>query len=92
MAAGSDRCLLKTPFVFGVSEWELFWTLSAGAGLVVAGASEHRDVPAMMRLIRRFNVTHACLLPSQLNAFVTVAGRKLRTEPPYAPVIPYNNE
>jgi len=68
MTAGSDRCLLKTPFVFGVSEWEMFWTLSAGAGLVVAGAADHRDVSAMMRLIRRFNVTHACLLPSQAGA------------------------
>ncbi|MBX9367004.1 AMP-binding protein, partial [Streptomyces sp. WAC04114] len=33
---GDDRVLLKTPFGFDVSVWELFWPLLWGAGLVVA--------------------------------------------------------
>jgi non-ribosomal peptide synthetase component F len=33
----ADAVPFKTPFVFGVSEWELFYTLTAGATLIVCG-------------------------------------------------------
>jgi non-ribosomal peptide synthetase component F len=83
MTPGVDRCILKTPLTSRASQWELFWTLSSGAGLVIPGAAtphQHQqrprrdrdDAPTLIRLIRRFNVTHACLTPSQLGVFVDV--------------------
>src|SRR5262249_55895919 len=39
----TDSVLQKTPFTFDVSVWEFFWTLSAGARLVIARPEGHKD-------------------------------------------------
>ncbi|WP_042918489.1 AMP-binding protein, partial [Pseudomonas tolaasii] len=39
--------LQKTPFSFDASVWELFWPLSCGMRLVLAGPDDHRDPAAL---------------------------------------------
>ncbi|MET7640137.1 amino acid adenylation domain-containing protein [Streptomyces sp. NPDC005438] len=68
-----DRVLLKTPFSFDVSVWELFWPLQVGATLVVAGPEDHRDPERVADLVRRHQVTTAYFVPSMLAAFASVA-------------------
>ncbi|NLU73385.1 amino acid adenylation domain-containing protein [Streptomyces sp. HNM0575] len=68
-----DRVLLKTPASFDVSVWELFWPLTAGSTLVVAGAEDHRDPQRVAGLIRRHAVTTVFFVPSMLAAFASVA-------------------
>ena len=38
-----ERVLVKTPYTFDASVWELFWPFVAGATLVVARPDGHRD-------------------------------------------------
>ncbi len=66
----SDRVLQKTPFGFDVSVWEFFWTLSAGATLVVAEPGGHRDPAYLARTIVERGVTTAHFVPSMLRAFL----------------------
>ncbi|MEU4745023.1 amino acid adenylation domain-containing protein, partial [Actinosynnema sp. NPDC023658] len=66
----SDRVLQKTPFGFDVSVWEFFWTLSAGATLVVAKPGGHRDPVYLARTIVEQCVTTAHFVPSMLRVFL----------------------
>ncbi|SNR35455.1 non-ribosomal peptide synthetase [Actinomadura mexicana] len=65
-----DRVLHKTPFTFDVSVWELFWPLTAGAGLVVAEPGRHRDPDRLLGLITRAGVQTVHFVPSMLNPFL----------------------
>nr|WP_238072229.1 non-ribosomal peptide synthetase [Rhodococcus zopfii] len=65
-----DTVLLKTPFTFDVSVWELFGPLACGARLVVASADGHRDPGYLVAAIRRYAVTLVSFVPSMLDAFV----------------------
>ncbi|MFD2467578.1 amino acid adenylation domain-containing protein [Amycolatopsis silviterrae] len=72
-----DRVLQKTPFGFDVSVWEFFWTLSAGATLVMARPGGHRD-PAYLAEVMAEGITTAHFVPSMLRAFLSEPVPSLR--------------
>jgi amino acid adenylation domain-containing protein len=65
-----DTVLFKTPYIFGVSEWELFWPLTAGAGVVIASAAVVKSVIALANVLDATRCTHAFFVPSHLKAMV----------------------
>ncbi|EJL91708.1 amino acid adenylation enzyme/thioester reductase family protein, partial [Herbaspirillum sp. CF444] len=70
-ALGADETLLhKTPVSFDVSVWEILWTLSRGAQLVLAAPGEHRDPQGLARLIREHAVSTVHFVPSMLRLFI----------------------
>ncbi|GAA2816379.1 hypothetical protein GCM10010452_50810 [Crossiella cryophila] len=69
----ADRVLQATPTGFDVSVWEVFWTLSRGATLVVPKPGGHRDPVYMSRLMHAESVTVAHLGASRLAAFLAEA-------------------
>jgi amino acid adenylation domain-containing protein len=62
----SDSVLLKTPFSFDASIWELFLPLLIGATLVVARPGSHQDPGALLLEVERGGVTVLQLVPSLL--------------------------
>jgi amino acid adenylation domain-containing protein len=66
----SDRVLQKTPFSFDVSVWEFFWTLMAGARLIIARPQGHQDPDYLRALIEQAQVTRLHFVPSMLQSFV----------------------
>ncbi|MFD8816415.1 amino acid adenylation domain-containing protein, partial [Streptomyces sp. NPDC059627] len=67
----ADRVLQKTPIVFDVSVWELFWPLTQGAVLVLAQPGGHQDPEYVAGLIKRERVSVAHFVPSMLQLFVS---------------------
>ncbi|NLV81180.1 MAG: amino acid adenylation domain-containing protein, partial [Rhodococcus sp.] len=65
-----DVVLLKTPFTFDVSVWELFATLASGARLVIAEPDGHRDPRYLASVIDDHEVTLVSFVPSMLDVFV----------------------
>ena len=65
-----DRAMHKTPLVFDVSVWELFWPLSTGATLVVARPNGHRDGRYLAELARAESVDVVHFVPSMLQVFL----------------------
>ena len=66
----SDAVLQKTPFGFDVSVWEFFWTLLAGAKLVMARPESHKDPGYLVATIRRNEITTIHFVPSMLQVFL----------------------
>nr|WP_262416021.1 non-ribosomal peptide synthase/polyketide synthase [Pseudomonas fluorescens] len=64
--------LQKTPFSFDASVWELFWPLSCGMRLVLAGPDDHRDPVALVQLIREQQVNVIQFVPAMLQQFLEV--------------------
>jgi arthrofactin-type cyclic lipopeptide synthetase C len=64
--------LQKTPFSFDASVWELFWPLSCGMRLVLAGPDDHRDPAALVQLIRQQQVNVIQFVPALLQQFLEV--------------------
>jgi arthrofactin-type cyclic lipopeptide synthetase C len=64
--------LQKTPFSFDASVWELFWPLSCGMRLVLAGPDDHRDPAALVQLIREQQVNVVQFVPALLQQFLEV--------------------
>ncbi|MBP5934425.1 AMP-binding protein [Streptomyces sp. LBUM 1479] len=62
----ADRVVHKTPVGFDVSVWEVFWTLTRGATLVVARPDGHRDPAYLARLVRDEQVTVIHFVPAML--------------------------
>lgn len=52
-----DAILLKTPFVFDVSIWEIFLPFVAGARMVLLPDNAERFPPAIIETVERFGVT-----------------------------------
>ncbi|MGI1848009.1 amino acid adenylation domain-containing protein, partial [Rhodococcus sp. SJ] len=65
-----DVVLLKTPFTFDVSVWELFAPLAAGARMVIAEPDGHRDPGYLSAVIDEHRVTMVSFVPSMLDVFV----------------------
>ncbi|MFF4054425.1 amino acid adenylation domain-containing protein [Streptomyces sp. NPDC001668] len=65
-----DRVVHKTPVGFDVSVWEVFWTLTRGATLVVARPDGHRDPAYLARLVRDEQVTVIHFVPAMLGPFL----------------------
>jgi len=72
-ATPADRIAHKTALTFDVSVWELFWPLTAGAAVVVAGAEDHRDVFVLSELIAAERVSIIHFVPTMLDTFVELA-------------------
>ncbi|MGD2091981.1 MAG: amino acid adenylation domain-containing protein, partial [Candidatus Aminicenantes bacterium] len=65
-----DMILQKTPLVFDVSVWELFWWSFQGAYLYLLAPGDEKDPGAILEVIERFGVTTMHFVPSMLNAFL----------------------
>ncbi|MFE7296902.1 amino acid adenylation domain-containing protein [Streptomyces sp. NPDC057579] len=66
----ADRVVHKTPVGFDVSVWEVFWTLTRGATLVVARPDGHRDPAYLARLVRDERITVLHFVPAMLGPFL----------------------
>ncbi|WP_137811337.1 non-ribosomal peptide synthetase, partial [Gordonia sp. GAMMA] len=65
-----ERVLVKTPYTFDASVWELFWPFVAGATAVVATPDGHRDPAHLARVIADERVTSVQFVPSLLAVFL----------------------
>lgn len=66
-----DAMLVKTVYTFGISEFELFWPLSAGAVLLVARPDGHKIASYVAELSKY--AAAFCFVPSALAAVAEVA-------------------
>jgi tyrocidine synthetase-3 len=66
----NDVILQKTPVVFDVSVWELFWWSFYGAGLCLLGPGQEKDPAAIAAAVQTSKVTTMHFVPSMLNAFL----------------------
>ncbi|MDL9937936.1 non-ribosomal peptide synthase/polyketide synthase, partial [Gordonia sp. ABSL1-1] len=76
----TERVLVKTPYTFDASVWELLWPLLSGATAVLADADGHRDPAYLRRVIRDAEITTVQFVPSLLAVFcedVAVGGADL---------------
>ncbi|MDH3913231.1 MAG: amino acid adenylation domain-containing protein [Rhodospirillales bacterium] len=62
----NDRVMNKTPYVFGISEWEYFWAPAHGATLVIAAPGAHKDPVCLHHLMVESRATVGFFVPSQL--------------------------
>ena len=67
----NDAVLQKTPYSFDVSVWEFFWTLHAGARLVIASPEGHKDPIYLLNTIISKGITTLHFVPSMLKAFLS---------------------
>ncbi|MCC2625251.1 MAG: hypothetical protein K0R14_1124 [Burkholderiales bacterium] len=65
----SDRVLQKTPYIFDVSVWELFWGNWYGATIVFAKPDGHKYPEYLIKLIEQEKITIVHFVPSMLRAF-----------------------
>jgi len=72
--ASSDRLLLKTPYTFDASIWELFAPLLAGAVVVIARPGGHQDPSYLAQTIAEQGITVLQLVPSMLRIFLEQEG------------------
>ncbi|MEH3156353.1 MAG: amino acid adenylation domain-containing protein, partial [Gordonia paraffinivorans] len=70
----NDTVLLKTPFTFDASVWEMFTPGLVGATTVVAGPRAHTEPTEMVELVATHAVTVVQFVPSVLAVFVESAG------------------
>lgn len=66
----SDTILHKTPFIFDVSVWEIFWWSLYGAKLFLLAAGDEKEPQRIMEAIDEQKVTTMHFIPSMLNAFL----------------------
>ena len=52
------------------TEWELFWTLTSGAALIICEPEAHKDVHYLHALMTEYQVSSAFFSPSMLNIFM----------------------
>ncbi|MCX6471617.1 MAG: amino acid adenylation domain-containing protein [Corynebacteriales bacterium] len=69
-----DVVLLKTPFTFDASVWEMFAPALAGARTVIAGPRAHTDATELVSLVSDHAVTVVQFVPSVLAVFAESAG------------------
>ncbi|MCP4218391.1 MAG: amino acid adenylation domain-containing protein, partial [bacterium] len=65
-----DVLLQKTPYVFDVSVWELFWWAFQGATLAILGPGDEKNPGEIVKAIHTYGVTTIHFVPSMLNAFL----------------------
>jgi len=65
-----DRILQKTPVVFDVSVWELFWWSFYGAQLYLLKPGEEKDAGAISEAINNNRITTLHFVPSMLAVFL----------------------
>lgn len=82
-----DIILQKTPVVFDVSVWELFWWSLCGAKLVLAEPGAEKDPEQLCGIMLKEQVTVLHFVPSMLNIFLTYIEEYVKKQP--LPVIRY---
>ena len=65
-----DVILQKTPLVFDVSIWELFWWSMAGSRVCLLSPGKEKDPAAMIDTICKAGVTTMHFVPSMMQAFM----------------------
>ncbi|HLX53982.1 MAG TPA: amino acid adenylation domain-containing protein, partial [Aquella sp.] len=65
----SDRILQKTPYIFDVSVWELFWANWYGAAIVFSHSGRHKEIDYIIDLIEEKQITVIHFVPSMLDVF-----------------------
>ncbi|QDU65450.1 non-ribosomal peptide synthetase [Engelhardtia mirabilis] len=65
-----DRFLLRTPFTFDASLWEIVHPLTSGAELVVAPPGVHRDPRRLLQLVADCGITVLQAVPSMLRSWL----------------------
>lgn len=65
-----DTILQKTPFVFDVSVWELFWWAIVGARVAMLEPGHERFPKAIVQAIATYQITTMHFVPSMFNMFV----------------------
>jgi amino acid adenylation domain-containing protein len=65
-----DILIQKTPIVFDVSIWELFWWSFEGAALFVLAPELEKHVDALVEAVGKYNVTTMHFVPSMLKVFL----------------------
>ncbi|MFF7964982.1 amino acid adenylation domain-containing protein [Streptomyces sp. NPDC007903] len=73
-AAAGGVTLQYAPLSFDISFQEIFSTLCSGGTLCLAGGTERRDMPALLRLLDRERVEQAFLPPVALQQLAEAAG------------------
>lgn len=74
----NDTFLLKTPYSFDVSVWEIFLPLLSGSPLAVLAPGDHRDPASVARAIRSQGISIVHFVPSMLDVFIA----EVREDPP----------
>jgi len=64
-----DKILQKTPYVFDVSVWELFWGVWYGATIVFAKPGGHKDSEYRLKLMIQEKISIVHFVPSMLGGF-----------------------
>ncbi|MEM9719955.1 MAG: amino acid adenylation domain-containing protein, partial [Bacteroidota bacterium] len=72
----SDVLLQKTPIVFDVSVWELFWWSFVGASLSLLEPDGEKDPQSIIQAVSRDKVSTIHFVPSMLSAFFTQLGEE----------------
>ncbi len=65
-----DVLIQKTPFMFDVSVWEIFWWSFEGASLYLLEAGGEKNPESIIRAVERFGVTVMHFVPPMLSAFL----------------------
>jgi amino acid adenylation domain-containing protein len=66
----ADAFLQTASIGFDDSVWEIFEPLSTGARLVLVDTGREHDIPCLVQLIKRHQITAVCFVPSLLQAFL----------------------
>ena len=74
-----DRCLLKAPYTFDLSVWEIFVPLTLGGCLVIAEPGGHRDPAYLCERIISGGVTLLYFVPTMLGDLIGHEGTKRAT-------------
>ena len=61
-----DKIIYKTPFTFGISEWELFWPMPYGAQVVICKEGGQKDPEYLVQVTKTQEVTLCTYVPSML--------------------------
>lgn len=65
-----DVILQKTPFIFDVSVWELFWWCMVGSSLCLLKPNHEKSPQAIVKCIAQKHVTMTHFVPSMLGVFL----------------------
>ncbi|MCU0288174.1 MAG: amino acid adenylation domain-containing protein, partial [Acidobacteria bacterium] len=65
-----DVILQKTPFIFDVSVWELFWWVLAGASVFLLAPHVEKEPEKLVEAIEKNKITVIHFVPSMFNAFL----------------------
>jgi amino acid adenylation domain-containing protein/non-ribosomal peptide synthase protein (TIGR01720 family) len=75
-----DVLMLKTPIVFDVSLWELFWWVIGGASLCILPPNGEREIDTLTTHIINYKVTKLFFVPTLLRLFTTYVNELQMTE------------